>query len=109
MSCLSKFPKSRRNGGYLILKLHTPEHTIMGFTETRTLAGAAAGALLLSLAVPTAARSQPVPRFAQPDVPSPTAGSRPLPYWTSRDVRSPTVEREHRRAQRIIDRICSGC
>ena len=81
----------------------------MVLKQTRTLAGAAAGVLLLSLAVPTAALSQAVPRFAQPDVPSPAAGVRPLPYWMSRDVRSPTAEREHIRAQRIINHICSGC
>ena len=75
---------------------------------TRTLAGAA-GAFLLTLAVPTAVRSQPVPRFAQSDVPSPTARSLPPPYRTIQDLRSPTVEREHLRAQRIINRICSGC
>ncbi|MCJ2065496.1 hypothetical protein MKK63_22690 [Methylobacterium sp. J-088] len=61
------------------------------------------------LAVPNAVRSQPVPRFAQPDVPNPTARSLPPPYRTIRDLRSPTVEREHLRAQRIINRICSGC
>ncbi|MCJ2050699.1 hypothetical protein [Methylobacterium sp. J-070] len=82
---------------------------IMIFKRKKSLPGAAAGALLLSLAVPAAALSQTVPRFAQPDVPSPTARSRPLLHGTSRDVRSPTIEREHIRAQRIINRICSGC
>ena len=79
----------------------------MVFSRTKPLAGAA-GALLMTLTIPTAVRSQPVPRFAQPDVPSLAAGSRPLPYRTIRDVRSRTVEREHGRAQRIINRICSG-
>ncbi|TXN44662.1 hypothetical protein FV233_14055 [Methylobacterium sp. WL7] len=77
--------------------------------QTKPLAGAAAGALLLALTAPTAVRAQPVPRFAQPDVPSPTARPLPPPYRTIRDLRSPTVEREHLRAQRIINRICSGC
>ncbi|TXN72353.1 hypothetical protein FV230_05300 [Methylobacterium sp. WL6] len=77
--------------------------------RTKTLARAAAGALLLTLMVPTAVRSQPVPRFAQPDVPSPTGRPLAPPYRTIRDLRSPTVEREHLRAQRIINRICSGC
>ncbi|MCJ2086211.1 hypothetical protein MKK88_09415 [Methylobacterium sp. E-005] len=81
----------------------------MVLKRAQTLAGAAAGALLLTLAAPTAVRSQPVPRFAQPDVPSPVARSRALPSWTRQDVRSLTVEREHLRAQRIIARICSGC
>lgn len=81
----------------------------MVLKRTRRPAGAAAGAVLLFLAVPTVVRSQSAPRFTQPDVPSPAARMRPLPVWTSRDVRSPTVEREHRRAQRIINRICSGC
>ena len=77
--------------------------------RTKPFARAAAGALLLTLTAPTAVRSQPIPRFAQPDVPSPTARSLPPPYRTIRDLRSPTVEREHLRAQRIINRICSGC
>jgi hypothetical protein len=77
--------------------------------RTRTFAGATAGALLLTFTVPTAVQSQPIPRFAQPDVPSLTARSLPPPNRTIRDLRSPTVEREHLRAQRIINRICSGC
>lgn len=77
--------------------------------QPRLRRGAATGALLLILTVPTAARSQPIPRSAQPDVPSPIARSLPSPYRTIRDFRSPTVEREHLRAQRIINRICSGC
>lgn len=77
--------------------------------RTRSTAGAALAALVLSLAVPTAARSQPVPRFAQPDVPSPAAMAHPVPSWRSPDARAPDVAREHLRAQRIINRVCSGC
>lgn len=76
---------------------------------TRSTAGAARVTLVLSLAVPTAARSQPVPRFAHPGVPSPAAMARPIPFAMGPDLRSATVEREHMRAQRIINRICSGC
>ncbi|KAA0122328.1 hypothetical protein CIW48_18865 [Methylobacterium sp. P1-11] len=75
----------------------------------KAAAGAAIGASLAALTTPTAAEAQPVPRFAQPDVPSPSAISRPLPFWTHRDLRSPAVEREHIRAQRVINRICTGC
>ncbi|SDM77839.1 hypothetical protein SAMN05216360_103349 [Methylobacterium phyllostachyos] len=81
----------------------------MIYKRTKPLAGAAAVALLMTLTGTTVVRSQPVPRFAQPDVPSLAGGSRQLPYRTFRDVRSPTVEREHLRAQRIIGRVCSGC
>ncbi|GJD40795.1 hypothetical protein OICFNHDK_3270 [Methylobacterium bullatum] len=81
----------------------------MVFKRTRTIASTAARALLLSLAVPTAALSQTVPRFVQLDVPRLASPSRPLLSSTSREVRSPTLEREHLRAQRIINRVCSGC
>ncbi|TXN06000.1 hypothetical protein FV242_02200 [Methylobacterium sp. WL64] len=77
--------------------------------RTRITAGAAIAALLLPLAVPTAVRSQPAPRFTQPDVPSLAATTVPLSSRTSRDWRSPAVEREHLRAQRVISRVCSGC
>lgn len=81
----------------------------MVLKRTRTITGAAARALLLSLAVPAAALSQTIPRFAQFDVPTSTARSRPLLHATSPEVRLPTLEREHLRAQRIINRVCSGC
>ncbi|KQQ24932.1 hypothetical protein ASF58_15940 [Methylobacterium sp. Leaf125] len=81
----------------------------MVLMRTRPIAGTAARALLLFLALPSAALSQPAPRFAQVDLPSPAARLRPLLHATSREVRSPTLEREHLRAQRIINRICSGC
>ncbi|CAM3014677.1 hypothetical protein JHFBIEKO_0459 [Methylobacterium mesophilicum] len=81
----------------------------MNSHRTRITAGAAIGVILLPLAVPTAARSHPAPRFTQPDVPSLAAINHPLASRTSRDVRSPAVEREHLRAQRVISRVCSGC
>jgi hypothetical protein len=77
--------------------------------RTRFTAGAAVATLILALAAPNAARSQPMPRFAQPDVPSPAASAHTLPSWRSRDFRSPDVEREHLKAQRIISRVCSRC
>jgi hypothetical protein len=77
--------------------------------RTRSTAATEIVKHVLSLAVPTTARSQPVPRFAQPDVPSPAATAHPLPSWWSRDSRSPAAEREHLKAQRIINRVCSGC
>ncbi len=57
---------SRRKFGHLILGLHHQEHQIMIASRTRRAAVAATGALLLCLAVPTTARSQPDPRVAQP-------------------------------------------
>ncbi|MBP1180653.1 hypothetical protein JOE48_002617 [Methylobacterium sp. PvR107] len=75
----------------------------------RSTAGAAVATLLLSLAAPNAALSQPMPRFAQPDVPSPAATAHTLPSWRSQASRSPDVEREHLKAQRIMNRVCSGC
>jgi hypothetical protein len=91
------------------MRLQNREHITMISHWTKSTAGAAIGTLLLALAVPTAARSQPVPRFAQPDVPSPAATIHPRPSGTSRDARSPVVEREHLKAQRIINRVCSAC
>lgn len=77
--------------------------------RTRAAAATALGTLLTVLAAPTAAPAQPVPRFAQPDVPSVAAIARARPFRTDLDLRSPAVEREHSRAQRIIARVCSRC
>jgi hypothetical protein len=77
--------------------------------RTRSTAGAATAAFVLALAAPNAAWSQPIPRFAQPDVPSLAAVAHPLPALRGQDSRSPAVEREHLKAQRIINRVCSGC
>ncbi|QRE76746.1 hypothetical protein F1D61_27200 [Methylobacterium aquaticum] len=74
-------------------------------SRTRRAAVAATGALLLCLAVPTTARSQPDPRVAQPGGAIPPA----LPSPAGRESRPPAVEREHVRAQRIIARVCTGC
>jgi hypothetical protein len=77
--------------------------------RTRFTAGAAIAAFVLALAAPNAAWSQPIPRFAQPDVPSPVATAHPLPALRGQDSRSPAVEREHLKARRIINRVCLGC
>ncbi|WCS27381.1 hypothetical protein LOK46_11345 [Methylobacterium sp. NMS14P] len=77
--------------------------------RTRAAAAPAIGTLLMVLAAPTEARAQPVPRFAQADVPSLAAIIHARPFRTDLDLRSPTVEREHARAQRIIGRVCTGC
>ncbi|KMO36348.1 hypothetical protein ACQVP2_24550 [Methylobacterium aquaticum] len=77
--------------------------------RTRIAAVAATGTLLLSLAVSTAARSQPDPRVVQPGGPSRAAILIALPSSAVRDARSAAIEREHVRAQRIIARVCTGC
>jgi hypothetical protein len=76
---------------------------------TKIAADAASCILLLSLFAPDAARAQPLPRFAQPGIPGPAAIARPPLLGTRRDARSPDVEREHLKAQRIIDRVCGRC
>lgn len=72
---------------------------------------AALGALLLSLSGTGDARAEPVRRLAQRDVSTvrSVAGARPVPLPEDRELLPPQVVREHRKAQRIIDRVCTGC
>ncbi|WP_331300771.1 hypothetical protein [Methylobacterium oryzae] len=106
LSLFSDLPKSWRKIEYLLRMLHQQEHEIMFSHRTRA---AATGTLLMVLTSPNAAGAQPVPRFAQPDVPGLAAITRARPFRTDQDARSPIVEREHVRAQRIINRVCTGC
>ncbi len=78
-------------------------------SRTRTAAVAATGALLLTQAAPTTARSQPALGVAQPGAPDRVAIPPSPLARIGREARPAAVEREHVRAQRVIARICTGC
>lgn len=72
---------------------------------------AALGTLLTALSGTGVVWAEPVRRRAQLDVASvgAVAGARPGPSAAEQELRPAAVVREHLTAQRIIDRVCTGC
>ncbi|MFE1599730.1 hypothetical protein [Methylobacterium sp. ID0610] len=79
--------------------------------KTAVTAGARAmlGTLLLTMSGTGAARAEPVQRLAHRDVATVGSLARSIPSPDERDPRPANVVREHLKAQRIIDRVCTGC
>ena len=84
----------------------------MNFTRNRAVrtgTHAARGILLLVLSGTGVTRAEPVRQFAQRDIAPVGSVTRPVPWPDTRSLRPAAVVREHRKAQRIIDRVCTGC